>query len=137
MSFAACTNNNGQQTRKDLLPADIVNNPRSAKGMDTAAYNALPTMDFKDTLHNFGSMHEGEVSTYDFEFTNNGKEPLVISSAIGSCGCTVPSYPREPVQPGKSSVMRVQFNSAGKMGHQEKNRLPYLPTQNAARTCCI
>jgi hypothetical protein len=122
IGLAACNNNSEQQeTRKDLLPANLVNNPRSAQGMDTAAFNALPTMDFKDTMHNFGSMHEGEMSTYDFEFTNNGKQPLIISNAIGSCGCTVPSYPHEPVQPGKSSVMKVQFNSAGKMGHQEKS----------------
>lgn len=120
--FASCNNSEApQENKKELLSTDLVNNPRSAEGMDTAAFNALPTMDFKDTMHDFGTMHEGEVSTYDFEFKNNGKNPLIISSATGSCGCTVPSYSREPIQPGQSSTMKVQFNSTGKIGHQEKS----------------
>jgi len=78
-------------------------------------------MDFADTLHDFGTIKEGEIMTYEFEFTNHGKSPLIVSSANGSCGCTVADFPREPVQPGKSGKIKTQFNSAGREGHQEKS----------------
>lgn len=109
------------QTNKNELSADLVTNPRSGSGNDTAGMNALPTMDFKDTSYDFGIMKEGETVTHDFDFTNNGKTPLIISSAKGSCGCTVPDYPHEPIQPGKTGTINVSFNSTDKRGHQEKS----------------
>lgn len=122
--FAACNNDNKDAALKDdknLLSTDLVNNPRSANGTDEKAFEALPTMDFKDTLHDFGTIKKGEIVTYDFEFTNNGKEPLIISNATGSCGCTVADYPREPIAPGKPTNITVKFSSIGKHGHQEKS----------------
>lgn len=106
---------------KDLLSTDLVNNPRSAAGTDTAALKSLATMDFTDTLFDFGTIHEGEIVTHDFRFTNNGKKPLIISNAAGSCGCTVADFPKEPLAPGSSEVIKVRFSSAGKHGHQEKS----------------
>ena len=106
---------------KDLLSTDLVTNPRSANGTDTAALHSLATMNFKDTLYDFGTINEGEVVTHEFEFTNAGKSPLIISNAAGSCGCTVADFPRDPLAPGKSSVIKVKFSSAGKYGHQEKS----------------
>ena len=120
--LAACgANEEAPKENKDLLPTEMVNNPRSAEGTDTLALNAMATMDFKDTVHNFGQLVEGEVGTYDFEFKNNGKSPLIISSANGSCGCTEPENPHEPLAPGKAAIMKVKFNSAEKVGHQEKS----------------
>lgn len=121
IAFASCKDEAPKGESKDLLPTDLVSNPRSAGGTDTAAFNALPTMDFKDTVHDFGIMHDGETSTYGFEFKNNGKSPLLVSGASGSCGCTVADYPREPIQPGQGGVMKVMFNSTDKIGHQEKS----------------
>jgi hypothetical protein len=122
LALGACnnpvTNSNDGKTH---LPTSIVNNPATAGGVDTVAAARKPTMDFTDTLHNFGTMHEGEVVSYDFAFTNNGKTPLIIASANGSCGCTVPEYPHDAVLPGKSAIMKVTFNSAGKKGHQSKS----------------
>jgi len=106
---------------KNLLPTDLVNNPRSADGADSTIVRTMPTMDFKDTVHDFGTIKQGEVVTKEYEFTNNGKSPLVISNASGSCGCTVADFPREPLAPGKSGTIKVQFSSAGKEGHQEKS----------------
>jgi hypothetical protein len=116
-----CSENNQVPEQKDRLPTNLVNNPRSAAGTDSVALQALATMDFTDTLHDFGIIREGEVVSYDFEFTNNGKKPLVISSANGSCGCTVPEYPGSPLEPGKTSFIKVRFHSAGRSGHQEKS----------------
>lgn len=117
----ACKDEPKVRENKNLLSTDLVNNPRSAAGTDTAVLNSLAKMDFKDTVYDFGTIKQGEVVTYEYEFTNNGKSPLIISSANGSCGCTVADFPREPLSPGKSASIKVQFSSAGKEGHQEKS----------------
>jgi len=117
----ACNSpDNTKNTTANQLPTDLVSNPHTANGMDTVAAGMKPVMSFKDTVHDFGAMHEDEVVQYEFAFTNTGKSPLIITSAAGSCGCTIPDYPHDPVAPGQSSVMKVSFNSAGKSGHQEK-----------------
>lgn len=122
LGITACKDNPKQdETNKNLLPTSLADNPRTADGMDSTALLTMPTMDFKDTVHDFANMVEGAVVDYDFEFTNNGKNPLIISNATGSCGCTVPNYPREPIPPGKTGKLHVQFHSAGKFGHQEKS----------------
>ncbi len=123
IAFAACNNpvnSNNTNSNTNQLPTSLVNNPHTANGMDTVAANMKPVMDFKDTVHDFGAMHEDEVVQYEFAFTNTGKSPLIITSAAGSCGCTIPDYPHDPLAPGLSSVIKVSFNSAGKAGHQEK-----------------
>lgn len=78
--------------------------------------------DFKFEVdeYNFGTIKQGDKVTYDFNFVNTGKEPLVITEAHGSCGCTVPSWPKEPVAKGAKGVIHVEFNSTGKMGMQDK-----------------
>src|SRR5436309_30371 len=67
---------------------------------------------FTEEKFDFGTIKQGDVVNHDFEFINTGKEPLVISSAAGSCGCTVPTWPKEPIAPGAKSVVKVTFNSA-------------------------
>jgi hypothetical protein len=122
--FAACgpQNKNDDMQNKDLVSTDLVHNAHSANGTDSAMFDKLPVMDFgADTVHDFGTIHEGEVVEYAFSFKNTGKQPLVISGATGSCGCTAPDYPKEPVAPGQTAVMNVKFHSAGKEGHQEKS----------------
>jgi hypothetical protein len=123
LCFTACNQQEQtkEQEQKDgLLPTDLVNNPRSAENTDSNAFAALPVMNFKDTVYDFGTIKEGELVSGEFEFTNTGKTPLIVSSANASCGCTVADFPREPLAPGKSSVIKVRFNSEGKKGHQEK-----------------
>lgn len=124
--LAACNAQTGTTTSQakdstsQMLSTDLVSNPNTANGVDSTQLDAMATMDFKDTLHEFGTIQEGEIVEYDFTFVNNGKKPLVIASADVTCGCTVPSYPHDPVPPGKGGVIKVKFNSAGKSGHQDK-----------------
>lgn len=66
---------------------------------------------FEKETHDFGSLEKGAFCEYEFKFTNTGKEPLVISNATASCGCTVPSYPREPIMPGKTGSIKVKYDS--------------------------
>ena len=120
LALAACNNTN-TANHKDNLPASLVNNPHTAGGIDNAAAGEKPTMEFTDTLHNFGSVHEDEVVQHEFSFTNKGKSPLIINSAAGSCGCTVADWPHDPIPPGQAATVKVTFNTAGKSGHQEKS----------------
>ncbi len=78
-----------------------------------------PVMTFKDTVINFGTISQGQYVKHFFEFTNTGKSELVIRSVRGSCGCTVPqNWPHDPVKPGESGKIEVQFNSEYKKGSQ-------------------
>lgn len=122
-ALAACNQqaSNDAPEQKGQLSADIVQNPRSANGTDKDMLAKMATLDFTDTVHDFGTVHEGEILTYDFKFKNSGASPLIIGSAAGSCGCTVADYPHEPVQPGQEGVMKVRFNTTGKNGYQEKS----------------
>ena len=75
---------------------------------------------FNEEEFNFGTIMQGDQVKHDFEFTNTGKEPIIISNAAGSCGCTVPEWPKEPIAAGAKAVIKVTFNSAGKQGIQDK-----------------
>ena len=77
-------------------------------------------MTFEVLEYNFGTIKQGESVTREFSFSNTGKEDLIISNAQGSCGCTVPIWPKEPLKKGAKNVIKVTFNSAGKMGMQDK-----------------
>ncbi len=69
-----------------------------------------------DTEFDFGTIKEGEIVTHTFTFTNIGDEVLIIGNAKGSCGCTVPAWPREPIPPGETASITVEFNSKSKKG---------------------
>ena len=72
------------------------------------------SVEWKKKEHDFGKIDKGEKQVYVFEFTNTGKHPLVIASATAGCGCTVPKKPEEPIQPGKTGKLEVQYNGSGK-----------------------
>lgn len=76
---------------------------------------------FEAKTHDFGNIREaaGPVTT-EFEFVNTGDAPLVIISAIATCGCTRPVYPHEPIKPGKKGKIKVTYNPAGRPGEFER-----------------
>lgn len=80
----------------------------------------LPSFDFAESAHDFGTIKEGEVVEHTFKFKNTGDAPLIISSATASCGCTVPVWPKEPIAVGEEGEIQVRFNSKGKAGNQSK-----------------
>lgn len=71
---------------------------------------------FKEETHDFGEVKEGPAAECDFVFKNTGKSPIVISNAHGTCGCTIPSWPKEPIMPGKSGTIHVSYNTSGRVG---------------------
>ena len=75
---------------------------------------------FEKTEHDFGNVLQGEVVTCSFHFTNTGNVPLLISQVSTSCGCTVGDYPRDPIAPGKSGVIKATYDSKGHHGFQKR-----------------
>ena len=80
------------------------------------AVPAGPTtaISFKESAYDFGEVMDGEKVEHIYAFTNTGDEPLVISNAKGSCGCTVPNWPKEPIAPGDTGEILVRFDTKGK-----------------------
>ena len=74
------------------------------------------TVDFAETKHDYGVIEQGEKVAHVFKFKNTGNEPLIISNAKGSCGCTVPQWPKDPVMPGAEGVIKVVYNTARRPG---------------------
>ena len=77
---------------------------------------AAETMKFKTEEHSFGTVPEGPAVSYDFEFTNTGSTPIVLSNVQASCGCTTPTWPKEPIVPGQTSKITATFNTQGRPG---------------------
>ncbi len=70
-----------------------------------------PQITFKENLHEYGEIFVGGDGTYEFAFTNTGNEPLILSKPRSSCGCTVPSWPKEPILPGETNNIKVTYNT--------------------------
>ncbi len=80
-----------------------------------------PVMTFATKDHDFGSIEANSKVNYSFTFKNTGEADLIIIKAVGSCGCTIPEYPREPIKPGESGKIDVSFDSSNKHGIQHKS----------------
>jgi len=104
-----------------LVTASCKKESAAADETSTEASNGkFASMSFDKTEHDFGTIDEGDKVETVFTFTNNGEADLLITGAKGSCGCTVPDYPKTPVKPGEKGTMKVSFSSIGKKGVQNK-----------------
>ncbi|GAB4311480.1 MAG: DUF1573 domain-containing protein [Bacteroidales bacterium] len=70
-----------------------------------------PVITFDKMVHDYGEIPKGGDGTCEFKFKNEGKEPLILSNVRSSCGCTVPSWPRQPILPGESNVIKVKYDT--------------------------
>lgn len=126
--FASCQSGNSDV--RDAARQNVENNAvqpanDAANATQPAAQPAAPagpttTMTFAATEFDFGTVTEGEQVAHTYTFTNTGNEPLILSDAKGSCGCTVPKWPREPIAPGESAELVVEFNSKNKKGKRNQ-----------------
>ena len=105
--------------------AAIIRNPVSAN-TPTDTIN-VAKMDFEDTVLKFGEVDAGAMIEHTFNFTNTGKVPLIINDARSTCGCTVPEWPKELIQPGERSAIKVKFNTTNM---RKKQRKPVIITAN-------
>jgi inner membrane protein involved in colicin E2 resistance len=104
-----------------VVPEDMI--PQSEmteehKHMNVADY---PVVEIENNGEfDFGTINEGDKVEHTFVVKNTGKTDLLIVNAKPSCGCTVPEWTKEPIQPGKTGEVKIVFNSAGKPGQQSK-----------------
>lgn len=112
LGFTACKEQSSEITTQDI------SNTQSAEGKSNSS---LPEIKFEEETHDFGRITQGEKVAYAFKFKNTGSSNLIISSASGSCGCTVPEYPKKPIAAGEEASINVVFSSEGKSGIVEKS----------------
>jgi len=95
--------------------ADLVSPENSGIFKDSTTVQTI------DSVYNFGKVTDGEKVEYSFKFRNTGQNPLIISSATASCGCTVPEKPDAPISPGQIGYLKVVFDSKGRVGDVHKD----------------
>ena len=103
-------------TAPAIKPTNTSTQPQQPEVDPATAANLV----FAENEFDFGTLEEGEKTEHVFKFENTSTNPLTISNARGSCGCTVPEWPKEPIAPGESGEIRVKFDSKGKKGKQNK-----------------
>ncbi|MDC0230841.1 DUF1573 domain-containing protein [Aureispira] len=101
-----------------ITNSSLINNPITAD--EAISPENAAKIEFYEEVFDFGNIIEGEIVEHIFKFKNTGKNPLIINHAKGSCGCTIPEWPHEPIVPGATSQIKVKFNSKGKQGEQNK-----------------
>ena len=87
-----------------------------SQGSEPAAKATFAVAAVDNLVHDFGKIKQGTPVTHEFTFVNKGQEPLIIMNAQPSCGCTVPSWTREPIPPGGTGFVKATFNAAAAGG---------------------
>ena len=114
LALVSCNSSSDEKT----ITTDLVNSPLTANS--NAEKVLTPNIEMLETSYNFGEIQQGESVTHDFILKNTGDADLIISAAKGSCGCTVPQWPKTPIAKGEETAIKVTFNSAGRSGKQNK-----------------
>ena len=104
-----------KEVKKEVAAKKEVAKPKKKKKKK----KARSAIKFEELSHGFGKIKQGDVIKHDFKFTNVGKAPLVIKKVDVSCGCTFPSYPFIPIEPGKEGVIGITYDSKNKAGRQK------------------
>lgn len=125
--LAACNSGGGESTQDPAenqtqeapqIDPGAVNNPMTSEQPEADPNDpTLPVLSFETDNFEFpGTIMEGERVRHSFKFTNTGKSDLIISDASAPCGCTIPSYSKEPIAPGGQGKIDVEFNSENRGG---------------------
>ena len=112
--------NSATDTISVSQPSATVNDSNAPTVNAAPVDGKYPTITFEHEEHDFGTIQQGDKVVYDFKFKNTGEADLTITSARGSCGCTVPEYPKTPIKVGKTGKIKVSFDSTGKHGETSK-----------------
>ena len=108
------------QPSASLTPANAKQANTTQANTQQADPNApTTTMSFAESVYDFGTVEKGGKVNHTYTFTNTGDEPLIITNAKASCGCTVPTWPKEPIAPGETGEIPVVFSGKAK-GPQNK-----------------
>jgi hypothetical protein len=110
-----------------------INLPENEQAKRDVEVKKLPktTMEVPETKHIFGKMKDGDKARHTWKIKNTGTNPLMIANVQTSCGCTAPFFDKEPILPGSEGEVTLEFNSAGKEGHVQKNALIIANTDDS------
>ena len=132
--FTACKDRNAEKRIAELesrlaelegkkttgTNAALPDSPVAQPLADAKPEGPLPAFQFSTVDHDFGTISEGQVVEYTYSFKNTGNAPLIIQSAQGSCGCTVPEWSKTPIPAGGTGFVKAKFDSNGKPNIQNK-----------------
>lgn len=106
--------------KPDIKPVlEVPSAPENQSSQKIDNNTTGPVISFERNRFSFGQIYHAEKVTHDFTFTNTGDKDLMITSVKASCGCTTPTYSKDPVAPGETGVISVLYNSVGKQGTQK------------------
>lgn len=117
LSLTSCKNegtSTADATREAVTETKATTATPAADPAAAVPTGPTTTVEFEEEVFDYGEIMEGEKVTHVYKFKNTGSEPLVISNAKGSCGCTVPDWPKAPIAAGESGEIKVVFDSKGK-----------------------
>lgn len=120
LGMASCGDASSKVKNEESTTSTPAATPAANVTAEVVDAENAPVFIFDKEKHDFGSIESGSSPKTVFSFTNTGKSPLIITNAKGSCGCTVPVWPKEPIAPGATGEIEVQFNSGTKKGNQTK-----------------
>lgn len=140
--MSACNNSKKQEVNTQEIKHNIkkFQEKRALKlaknnGFDSTKIDSLSqiktTIQIEHQSFDFGKIKEGEILKKDIIYTNTGKNPLIIFSAFGSCGCTVPTYSKKPLLAGESATLHIEFNSENRKGNNTKTVTIFANTEPA------
>ncbi len=130
LSVVLVTTSCKQESAADKITDADMATAQAAKALE----GKFPIVKLDKEVYDFGTINEGDKVETEFVVTNAGEVDLIISDAKGSCGCTVPKPPKDPIKPGASAPIKVSFDSNGKPGAQEKTVTLTTNTENGHET---
>lgn len=97
-------------------PAVVAQPTNSGENKTQTTTLTVDNLVFDNEVHDFGTVPEGPNADYEFTFKNTGKEPINLQTVNASCGCTTPSWSKEPVLPGKTGSIKASYATKGRPG---------------------
>jgi len=119
IAFASCKDEGKASKQMEETSTEVTQT--SNDQTQENANDQFPELTFDDNNYDFGTVQNGEMLEHEFTFTNTGDAPLKVMKANPSCGCTVPEWSKDPIQPGEKGSMKVKFDARGRSGKQHKN----------------
>ncbi len=124
LDYGSETHEGAEAKPKENSPevsTDLVhNNATAQEGGKIVAPGKEPDMIFETLERDFGTITDGQQVEMTYKFTNKGGSDLIISEVKAGCGCTIPEWPKDPIKPGQSGVIKAKFDSTGKGGKNTK-----------------
>ena len=103
-----------------IVPTEIVEVNKAIEALNIEKIQSYPIIQFAENEFDFGIIKDGDKVEHTYKFTNVGKSDLIVINATATCGCTVPSWTKNPVKPGETGEIKIEFNSTGRTGMQQK-----------------